>query len=86
MLQSVRVPIVCNIAFGEQITLNSLWRLISDSLSSDIQPIYQSTRAGDIKHSLADITLAKEYLNYYPAFNVKEGLDLLINRVIKTKS
>jgi len=87
MLKEVRGPIVCNIAFGEQITLNSLWRLISDSMSSsDIQPIYQSTRVGDIKHSLADITLAKEFLNYCPIFNVKEGLDLLISRFIKTQS
>lgn len=81
LLHTISGPIVCNIAFGQEITLNNLWKHISDYLDvSDIKPNYGSMRAGDIKHSLADITLAKQILNYDPSFSVKDGLDLLIKR------
>ncbi len=39
---------------------------------------YQPERAGDIKHSLADITKAKNLLGYRPAFTIEQGIKLTI--------
>jgi len=87
MIQDLSEPIVCNFAIGEQITLNNLWRLISNYLSiPNIQANYKPTRTGDIRQSLAYITSAKIKLGYLPNFNVKGGLDFLINKVIKIQS
>jgi UDP-N-acetylglucosamine 4-epimerase len=78
LLRDISEPIICNIAFGDQITLNNLWRLISDSLSiSNIQPTYKPTRTGDIKHSLADIGKAKDVFGYLPRYSVKAGIEWL---------
>lgn len=68
-----------NIAFGERATLNELYNKIASLLNSDIKPIYGPERAGDIKHSLADISNTKKYLKYYPECSMSEGLELAID-------
>lgn len=65
---------VLNIAFGEQITLNELWKHISNLTGTDIYPDYAPERKGDVKHSLANIGKAKALINYNPKVSVKEGL------------
>ena len=78
MIQDLSEPIVFNIAIGEQITLNNLWRFISNYLSiSNVQPNYKPTRVGDIKHSLADIGKAKAILGYLPKYNLEDGIKWL---------
>jgi UDP-N-acetylglucosamine 4-epimerase len=67
---------VYNIAFGERTTLNDLLEMIKEVAGSDLSPKYGPERSGDVRHSLADISKAKELLGYSPAFNVKEGLKL----------
>ncbi|PLX23812.1 MAG: LPS biosynthesis protein WbpP, partial [Salinivirgaceae bacterium] len=75
---------VYNVAYGKRTTLNELFYLIRDQLSSfdseikNIEPQYGSKREGDIPHSLASIDLAKEKLKYNPEFSVKEGLEKAI--------
>ncbi len=65
---------VYNIAFGERTTLNELFEFIKEIAGSDLAPKYGPERSGDVKHSLADISKAKQLLNYNPELSVKEGL------------
>ena len=63
-----------NVACGERITLNQLVELLNDILGKDIDPVYEEERAGDVKHSLADISLARDIMRYEPEYGFKEGL------------
>jgi UDP-glucose 4-epimerase len=65
---------VFNIACNKNISITTLANTICDILNIEISPIYKKPRSGDIKHSLADITLAKEKLSYKPAYELKRGL------------
>ena len=67
-----------NIAYGGRETLNDLYDKISELLNINKKPIYASERAGDIKHSNADISKAKLFLNYNPKYSMGEGLSLTI--------
>jgi nucleoside-diphosphate-sugar epimerase len=65
---------VFNVACGDRITVNSMLQQINQLTDKDISPIYAEPRAGDIKHSQADITRASEGLKYEPTFSFEEGL------------
>lgn len=65
---------VYNIAKGEQTTLNQLFSLLREISGKNIQPQYGPERHGDIKHSLADISKARNLLGYNPATSPAEGL------------
>jgi nucleoside-diphosphate-sugar epimerase len=65
---------VFNVACGDRITVNSMLQQINKITGKDITPIYAEPRAGDIKHSQADITRAKEHLGYQPTVSFEEGL------------
>jgi UDP-N-acetylglucosamine 4-epimerase len=65
---------VFNIALGDRITVNELFDVLKMYAKSDIKPQYREERAGDVKHSLADISKAKRLLSYAPGVQVKEGL------------
>jgi UDP-N-acetylglucosamine/UDP-N-acetylgalactosamine 4-epimerase len=65
---------VYNIAFGERTTLNEVFESIKGVAGSDLVPLYGPERKGDVKHSLADISKAKDLLGYQPATSVREGL------------
>jgi nucleoside-diphosphate-sugar epimerase len=65
---------VFNVACGDRITVNSMLQQINHITGKDILPIYAEARAGDIKHSQADITRAKEHLGYEPVVSFSEGL------------
>lgn len=67
---------VTNIAFGQRTTLNELWEAIQDAAGKKIDPIYGSERAGDVRHSLADINKAKSVFGYDPKFDILEGLKI----------
>lgn len=75
---------VYNVAFGESTTLNTLHDLIAASLREhkpalNIEPPkHADFRSGDIRHSLADITKARELLGYSPEFDVRRGLEKAI--------
>ena len=72
---------VYNVAFGERTTLNELYRLIKErvvacnALAQQAKPLYRDFRAGDVRHSLADISKARTLLSYAPQFSVIKGLD-----------
>lgn len=65
---------VFNIASQESITINQLVKELNCILNKNIEPEYTDPRPGDIKHSLADISSAKQILNYSPKIKFNEGL------------
>jgi nucleoside-diphosphate-sugar epimerase len=65
---------VFNIACGSAISLNDVVQLIGGLTGRSMAPRYEPGRAGDVKHSLADIGAARERLGYAPAVDFAEGL------------
>jgi UDP-N-acetylglucosamine 4-epimerase len=65
---------VYNVAVGENYSVNFLYNFIKEYLHSDIKAIHRNPREGDIRNSLADISLAKDLLNYQPTTMFQTGL------------
>jgi UDP-N-acetylglucosamine 4-epimerase len=71
---------VFNVAFGQRTTLNELFYLIRDEVAKfmpacrEALPSHRDFRAGDVRHSLADISKSHRLLGYSPEFDVCEGL------------
>jgi nucleoside-diphosphate-sugar epimerase len=65
---------VCNVGCGEKITLNELIHLLEAILHIKAEVNYRDPKAGDVRHSLADLSLARRILGYEPKVMVKEGL------------
>jgi UDP-glucose 4-epimerase len=63
-----------NIASGREHSLNGLVAILNRLLRTHIEPTYGSRRRGDVRHSLADIGLARRYLGYEPAMDLETGL------------
>ena len=71
--------LVFNVAFGQQTSLSGLSGLIYDYLRSKdfiskSKVVYENFRAGDIRHSLADIARARNHLGYQPEIPVEIGI------------
>jgi len=65
---------VVNIACGKRITINAIIELVNELVGKDIKPTYAAPRPGDVKHSLADINLAKKVIGYKPVVDFRSGL------------
>jgi UDP-N-acetylglucosamine 4-epimerase len=71
---------VYNVAVGDRTTLNELFETIRSTLEprfphlKGFKPGYRDFRAGDVRHSLADISKAKTLLGYEPTHRIREGL------------
>ena len=70
---------VYNVAVGGRTTLNTLFDALKDNLSSNgvsynKAPVYRDFRAGDVRHSQADITKIQSLLGYDPQFNIIQGI------------
>ena len=86
--QSIPESKVFNIAVGDRTTLNELFHLLRENLSTPViasaarqsipipDPIYRDFRAADVRHSLADISKAKTQLGYAPTQRIAQGLEL----------
>jgi len=68
-----KVTGVYNVGSGNRVTINELAKLILSLIGSHFEPIHQEPRAGDIRHSLADISKIKA-LGYNPNYSLREGL------------
>ena len=68
-----------NIAYGGRVFLIDLYNKLCEVLGVDIKPIYGPDRAGDIKHSNADISKAKKLLGYDPDYSFEDGIVLAID-------
>lgn len=66
---------VFNIAFGERNTLNALFGLIRRLTNANVEPVYKDFRAGDVRHSHADISKARQQLGYRPEYSLQAGLE-----------
>lgn len=74
---------VYNVAVGNSTTLNTLFTMLRSNLttqgvSTTIQPVYREFRAGDVRHSKADIGKAQLLLDYSPKYSMEEGIALTI--------
>jgi len=67
---------VYNIACGQQTSLAQLFEVMKNEAGSSLQPVYGPERAGDVKHSMADISKARQLLGYEVKLSVEEGLRL----------
>lgn len=67
-----------NIAYGGREYLLDIYYGLTEALGVDIEPIFGSDRAGDIKHSNADIKKAEEKLGYKPEWPFKRGIEAAI--------
>jgi nucleoside-diphosphate-sugar epimerase len=89
ILQALNAPlpqghsIACNIGCGERITLNEIAQLIVELSSGKSSIDHVAERPGDIRHSLADITLAEAKIGYNPQITVREGLQLAYSWYLK---
>jgi nucleoside-diphosphate-sugar epimerase len=65
---------VFNIGCGTATSINELWRRIAGIVGVDLDPLYESPRAGDVRHSYASIERARAQLGYRPGADLDEGL------------
>jgi len=70
---------VFNVALGDRTTLNILFDSLKDALgendiSYDKSPVYREFRAGDVRHSQADISKASKLLGYEPEYRIQAGI------------
>jgi nucleoside-diphosphate-sugar epimerase len=67
---------VLNVACGQRVTLNQLAPMMCKLLGrEDLKPVYGPERAGDVKHSQADLSRIKQVLDYSPVVDLQPGLD-----------
>ncbi len=71
---------IYNVALGDRTTLNTLFDSLKISLNNNAveynkSAVYQEFRAGDVRHSQADISKAKSLLGFNPEFRIQEGID-----------
>lgn len=64
---------IFNIGRGKSVSINQLARLVIELLGNNVKPIHKESRAGDIRHSLPDISKAKAF-GYQPKYSLEEGL------------
>ena len=83
-LLAMRTPAVgkgeiFNVATGRQISLLQLWETLKKITGSTLAPQFREARAGDIRHSLADISKIRSTLGYEPEYSLDEGLRALLD-------
>lgn len=76
---------IFNCACGENISVNKLLSDINIITGKNIKAKYMNSKMGDVKHSLADISSAKKYLNYEPEIKFSEGIKKTINYFVDKK-
>lgn len=74
-----------NVAVGDRTTLTALFEMLKSGLRRrdpslpDVQPAYRDFRAGDVPHSLADISKARNLLGYEPTHRITDGIDAALD-------
>jgi len=68
-----------NLACGQRVNLNQVVAQLNSILGTTLEPIYEASRVGDIKHSLAEISRAKAELKYTPSVQFEEGLRMTVD-------
>ncbi len=65
---------VLNVAGGRSISIGGLWKALRDVAGSELEPIHDPVRPGEVRDSLADLSRAAERLGYEPSIDLEEGL------------
>jgi len=77
---------VINIANGERVTINEVFEMIKKLTDqTNLQAEYAGSRAGDVRDSLADLSVARSLLAYNPKIGLEEGLRLTIDWWAKSR-
>ncbi|NUM50117.1 MAG: SDR family oxidoreductase [Flavobacteriales bacterium] len=76
---------VVNIACGQKISVNQIYHKISNALQLKKEPIYREERIGDVRNSLADISKAKEWLNYTPEVLFEKGVQQTVEWFLENR-
>jgi UDP-glucose 4-epimerase len=63
-----------NIAYGQRTTLNQIIGMLNELTGQNLPAEYGAERPGDVRHSHADLTLARQLLGFAPKIDVREGL------------
>jgi UDP-glucose 4-epimerase len=71
---------VFNIGLGKSTSINQLFEIIKELVNKDIEPLYENERAGEIKHSVADISKAKS-IGYSPNSDFKDKLNETVDNI-----
>ena len=82
---------VYNVAVGDRTTLNGLFGLLRSNLaaygiSANVQPAYRDFRAGDVRHSQADIGKARRLLGYRPTHNIGQGVQAALSWYVNNEA
>ncbi len=67
--------LVVNVGTGSSVTINQLWQLIAKLAGVEFAPTREPERPGDIRESIANISRAREMLDYEPKYSFLEGLE-----------
>lgn len=70
---------VYNVACGDRITILELYEALREEAGSDLRPNFGPPRPGDVRHSLADISKARNLLDYRPEISAREGIKKAFN-------
>jgi nucleoside-diphosphate-sugar epimerase len=77
---------VINIANGERVTINEVFEMVKKLTGqTDLQAEYATSRAGDVRDSLADLSMARSLLAYSPKVGLEDGLRLTIDWWTKSR-
>ena len=76
---SIGVSEAFNIASGDRITINDLIKLITKNYKKEVKIEYVNKRPGDVMHSLADISFARNEINYNPSVDLDKGINDYVN-------
>ena len=68
-----------NVACGERYSLNQLVEKLNEILDTSLVPLYEDSRPGDVKHSLAAIEEAERLINFIPGIGFLEGLQQTVD-------
>ncbi|MNG30221.1 hypothetical protein D3C84_1158010 [compost metagenome] len=82
---------VYNVAVGGRTDLNQLFAAIKQSLANNgvsyaKAPVYREFRAGDVRHSQADVGKAERLLGYAPQFDIQTGIEVAMPWYIRLLS
>lgn len=78
LAMEVDAPGVFNIASGRRVSIDELARMLLKMGDVDLEPVKGAARPGDVKHSLADITAARDRLGYRPDYSLEKGLEVTL--------
>jgi len=75
---------VINVACGDRTTVNQLVEHVNDVLDTSLEPIYDDPRPGDVKHSYADVSRARDLIGYEPTVPFRDGLERTVEFISNT--